>query len=173
MDLTETVQTEIHWRFAEADREPVRTLLSTCRSEAVCIAILRLSRGKLAKLEDLVVAAKRDYRDVLAWASQPRWKYIVGLLRKGPNWGPEDERVSTHLSHAILQGWKKSGAILVGGWFVDFGDPRGMYIFVLDSVEEVETLVQSDPAVQSGKLAFELHPWVAPAGLRITPANEL
>jgi len=37
----------------------------------VRLAILKLSDGQLARLSEMVVAAKRDYRDVLMWAEYP------------------------------------------------------------------------------------------------------
>jgi hypothetical protein len=173
VELTETIHAQIDKRFAETDREAVRMLLSTCKSEAVCIAVLRLSRGKLKRVEDMVEAAKRDFRDVIAWASQPTRTYVVGLLRKGPQWSAEDENGRTHLDHGHIKRWKALGAIVVGGWFVDFGDPRGLYIFTVDSVEEARALVVSDPALAAGKLVFEFHPWLAPDGLKIASPDEL
>lgn len=173
MELTDAIRAEIEKRFAEADREPVRALLSACNSELLCRSILRLSRGKLRRVEDLVQAARRDYRDVIAWASKPTRTYIVGLLRKGPKWSPEDENGRTALNLELLRRWKESGAIFVGGWFTDFGDPRGLYIFTVDSMAEAQTLVSSDEAIQAGKLIFEFHPWLAPDGLRIASPDEL
>jgi Permease for cytosine/purines, uracil, thiamine, allantoin len=39
--------------------------------ERLQIAILKLSGGKLEKLQELVIAANTDYRDILAWAEYP------------------------------------------------------------------------------------------------------
>ena len=47
--------TEVHER--EADR--------------VRLAMLKLSSGRFERLAEMVVAAKRDYRDVLMWAESP------------------------------------------------------------------------------------------------------
>jgi hypothetical protein len=172
--LSKIIDGEIEKRFTESDREKVRTLLSASEGDdRLCLAILRLSRGKVARVQELVQAAKSDYRNVIAWASKPTRTYIVGLLRKGPNWGPTDENGRTHLSGELLRNWKDQGAILVGGWFMDFGDHRGLYIFTVDSVEEAQALVQSDEGIQSGKLMFEFHPWLAPAGLKIASPDEL
>jgi uncharacterized protein YciI len=171
--LSQTIDAEIEKRFTEPDRESVRTLLSDCEGDRLCLAILRLSRSKVARVEELVGAAKRDYRDVLAWASKPTRRYVVGLLRKGPNWEPRDENGRTHLNGKLLRTWKEQGAILVGGWFMDLGDHRGLYIFNVDSIEEAQALVQSDEAIQSGKLVFDFHPWLAPAGLKIASPDEL
>ena len=177
MALNDAIDAEIEKRFGEPQRETIRALLLSCESvrdfDRVCLGILRLSRGQVARVENLVQAAKRDYRDVLAWASQPTRTYIVGLLRKGPHWSPDDENGRTHLSLEALRGWKKAGAVVVGGWFMDLGDPRGLYIFTVDSIEEAQALVQSDDSIRSGKLMFEFHPWLAPDGLKIASPDEL
>src|SRR5439155_22022598 len=96
MELSERIRAEIEKRFAEADREAVRTLLAGCNGETLRLSILRLSRGKVKRVEDLLEAARHDYRDVIAWASKPTRTYIVGILRKGPNWSPQDENGRTH-----------------------------------------------------------------------------
>ncbi len=56
---------------------------------------------------------------------------------------------------------------------MDLGDHRGLYIFTVDTIEEAQTLVQSDEAIQSGKLMFEFHPWLAPEGLKTASPSEL
>ena len=147
--------------------------LAQCQSEQICIAILRLCRGKIARVEKLIEDARLDYRDVLAWAQQPTRRYYVGLLRKGPAWTPQDENGRTHLDAKLLREWKQSSLLPAGGWFTDFGDPRGMYIFTTDTLEEAVALVQADPAIQSGKLVFEFHPWLAPDGLKFAKSDEL
>ena len=48
---------------------------------------------------------------------------------------------------------------------VDGGDLRGIYIFNVESVEEARRLTETDPAIQSGRLVMELHPWYGSAGL--------
>ena len=40
-------------------------------ADRVALAILKLSDGDESKIANLVVAAKRDYRDVLLWAEYP------------------------------------------------------------------------------------------------------
>ncbi|OSZ82541.1 hypothetical protein CAP35_04535 [Chitinophagaceae bacterium IBVUCB1] len=53
----------------------------------------------------------------------------------------------------------KEGKILVAGPFGDNGDWRGIFIFDCETQEEVEKLLQSDPAIAAGRLAYEIHPW--------------
>lgn len=173
MELTPRIEAEIEKRFAKPDRETVCALLTKCQNESVCLSVLRLSKGETRRVEELVQHALRDYRDVIARASQPTRTYIVGLLRKGPRWSPQDENGRTHLNSAELKKWKAAGAIVAGGWFVDNGDPRGLYIFTVDSIEDARELVASDKAIQAGKPEFEFHPWLAPDGLRFASPDEL
>jgi len=60
------------------DEDRVKELLSRYGVEAyekepqrVRLAILKLSRGKIARAEYYLEEAKKDYRDVLAWAEYP------------------------------------------------------------------------------------------------------
>jgi uncharacterized protein len=51
------------------------------------------------------------------------------------------------------------GKIKVAGPFGDDGKWRGIFIFDCETKEEVEKLLNTDPAVASGRLAYEIHPW--------------
>ena len=51
------------------------------------------------------------------------------------------------------------GKIKVAGPFGDNGNWRGIFIFDCETKEEVEKLLTSDPAISSGRLGFEIHPW--------------
>jgi uncharacterized protein YciI len=57
------------------------------------------------------------------------------------------------------------GKLKVAGPFGDEGTWIGLFIFDCASKEEVEKLLLTDPAVKSGRLAYEIHPWwTAPIG---------
>lgn len=51
------------------------------------------------------------------------------------------------------------GKILVAGPFGDETNWRGIFIFDCETQEEVENLLNTDPAIISGRLAYEIHPW--------------
>ncbi len=53
----------------------------------------------------------------------------------------------------------KDGKILVAGPFGDDGNWRGIFIFDCETKEEVEKLLNTDPAIAAGRLAYEIHPW--------------
>jgi uncharacterized protein YciI len=58
----------------------------------------------------------------------------------------------------------KAGKIIVAGPFGDDGNWRGIFIFDAATKEEVEQLLQSDRAISSGRLAYEIHPWWTQTG---------
>jgi uncharacterized protein len=51
------------------------------------------------------------------------------------------------------------GKLKVAGPFGDEGKWIGLFIFDCETKEEVENLLQTDPAVLAGSLAYEIHPW--------------
>jgi uncharacterized protein len=96
--------------------------------------------------------------------------YIMGLLRKGPNWTgtatPETQRIQDgHMEN--IRRMAASGKLVVAGPFGDNGDLRGVFIFHQTSLEEARAMVDQDPAVKAGRLVVDLHPWFAAAGLRV------
>ncbi len=52
-----------------------------------------------------------------------------------------------------------NGKLKVAGPFGDEGKWIGIFIFDCETKEEVEKLLKTDPAVSSGRLAYEIHPW--------------
>ncbi len=51
------------------------------------------------------------------------------------------------------------GKLLVAGPFGDESDWRGIFILDCKDQAEAEALIQKDPAIQSGRLSYEIHPW--------------
>lgn len=94
-------------------------------------------------------------------------QYVIAFLKKGPN-RPEDPEKAQALQKKHLENigqLAKDGKLVVAGPFLDDGALRGIYIFKVKTVEEAEELTNSDPAIQSGSLVMELHPWYGSAAL--------
>lgn len=94
-------------------------------------------------------------------------RYVMAFLKAGPN-RPEDPEQAAALQRAHLDNIRRlaeEGALVLAGPFLDGGELRGIYIFAVDSVAEAEALTATDPAVQAGSLAMELHPWYGSAAL--------
>lgn len=54
---------------------------------------------------------------------------------------------------------RKRGILLINGPVIDDPVLKGVSIFDTTDLEEVRRLSESDPAVQAGRLVFELYPW--------------
>jgi uncharacterized protein len=98
--------------------------------------------------------------------------YYMAFLYRGAKWTPEE----TPETKAIQQGHMDNirhmhdiGKLAVAGPFMDNGDLRGIFIFQNVTREEAEQLCAADPAVKSGRLRIELHPWYAAKGLKVDP----
>lgn len=93
--------------------------------------------------------------------------YLAFLVR-GEKWTPEktpqtEEIQKGHMANiSRLAEMKK---LVVAGPFGDNGKLRGIFVFRVASMEEARSLTMTDPAVQSGRLALDLHPWLVPEGI--------
>ena len=100
-------------------------------------------------------------------------KYVMAFLKRGPN-RDQDSATSADLQKAHLENINRlaqEGKLLLAGPFLDDGEIRGIFIFDVESVEEARALTETDPAIQSGRLVMELHPWYGSAA--IMEVNEL
>ncbi|HEY2963105.1 MAG TPA: YciI family protein [Pyrinomonadaceae bacterium] len=112
------------------------------------------------------------------WWSEPVMKKItapqktetayLAFLVRGDKWTadktPETEAIQkAHLANiGRLAEMKK---LVVAGPFGDDGALRGIFVFRVDSIEEARSLAATDPAVQAGRLALQIHPWIVPEGI--------
>lgn len=93
--------------------------------------------------------------------------YVMAFLKRGPN-RSQDSLTAANLQKAHLQNINRmaeAGKLVMAGPFLDDGDVRGIYVFDVRTVAEARALTETDPAVQAGRLAMELHPWYGPAVL--------
>ena len=88
-------------------------------------------------------------------------KYTMPFLKRGSNRDLTEEEAKNlqrqHLDN--IHKMAEEGTLLLAGLFLDDGDVRGIYIFNIDSVEEAQTIAESDPAVKAGSLELEIWPW--------------
>lgn len=94
-------------------------------------------------------------------------KYWFVMLLKGNN-RTQDSATAAKLQEGHLANINRlynEGKIKVAGPFGDNGAWRGIFIFDCETKEEVEQLLNTDPAIAAGRLSYELHPWyTAPIG---------
>ena len=93
--------------------------------------------------------------------------YVMAFLKAGPNRNrPVEEARKLQRAHLDnINRLAAEGKLVLAGPFADDGPVRGIYIFDVPTVAEAEALTKSDPAIQAGSLAMELHPWYGSAAL--------
>jgi uncharacterized protein YciI len=93
-------------------------------------------------------------------------KYVMAFLSSGPT--PLDSAEADALQKAHLKNIVKladEGKLIIAGPFMDKQKLRGIFIFNVETVEEARKLTETDPMIQKGVLALELHPWYGSASL--------
>ena len=100
--------------------------------------------------------------------AQPQIRqYWFVMLTKGTN-RTHDSATAAKIQQGHLANITRlynEGKLKVAGPFGDDGAWRGIFVFDCETKEEVEKLLESDPAIAAGRLAYEIHPWwTAPSG---------
>jgi len=95
-------------------------------------------------------------------------QYYFVMLVRGPNANAIDSLSLVKIQEGHMANINKmaeSGKLQIAGPFGDDGNWRGIFIFDVATEEEVKELLKDDPAIQSGRLAYEIHPWwTVPSG---------
>ena len=97
--------------------------------------------------------------------AEPQNKMIefhMALLKKGPGWtaANTDASVELHQKHiAYVTSLLESGKAIIAGPLTDNGEIRGLYILRAPSADDAKAWANADPAVSSGHLVAEMHPW--------------
>jgi uncharacterized protein YciI len=94
-------------------------------------------------------------------------KYVIAFLKKGPK-RDQDSATAAEIQKghmANINRMAEEGKLILAGPFFDDFDIRGIYIFNVETIEEAEALTKTDPAIKSGRLSMELHPWYGSAAL--------
>lgn len=95
--------------------------------------------------------------------------YFLVILKTGPTKSTDNEFINSkfkgHLDN--INRLVKQGKLIVAGPFSkNEREFRGIFIFdKIQSIEEVSQLLQTDPAIQSGLLDYEIFKWYGSAAL--------
>lgn len=92
----------------------------------------------------------------------------LGFLTRGAKWTPEKTPATEELQKAHLANISRLAEmkkLVVAGPFGDDTSLRGIFVFRVASIDEARTLAETDPAVQAGRLAIDMHPWLVPEGI--------
>ena len=89
-------------------------------------------------------------------------QYYFVMLVRGPNANDIDSLSLAKIQEGHMANLRKMGAegkLKIAGPFGDDGNWRGIFIFDVASEDEVNELLKNDPAIQSGRLTYEIHQW--------------
>lgn len=99
--------------------------------------------------------------------SMGRVIYHIYLLKKGPNWSPDETPEIDALQEAHLANMRRlgeMGKLVLNGPLLDSfatsGVIRSIGVIKTDTLQEAEELIATDPMVKVGRLVFELHAWM-------------
>lgn len=98
-------------------------------------------------------------------------KYVFCLLKSGTNTTASKEETKKLFEGHMANIGKlaKEGKLVVAGPFMkNDRNYRGIYIFNVETVQEAEALVATDPAIKAHLLEAELTPWYSTAALQET-----
>ena len=92
----------------------------------------------------------------------------LAFLTRGDKWTPDKTPQTEAIQKAHMDNINRLAAtkkLVVAGPFGDNGTLRGIFVFKVGSLEEAKALAETDPAVQAGRLALDIHPWQVPEGI--------
>ena len=93
---------------------------------------------------------------------------FFAFLTRGEKWTPERTPATEEIQKghmANINRLAEMKKLIAAGPFGDNGRLRGIFVFRVGSLEEAKALTATDPAVQAGRLAMDIHPWMVPEGI--------
>lgn len=90
------------------------------------------------------------------------------FLTRGEKWTPKQTPATEEIQKGHMANINRLAAmkkLIAAGPFGDDGRLRGIFVFRVGSLDEAKALTATDPAVQAGRLAMEIHPWMVPDGV--------
>lgn len=150
--------------------------------ELVAIFVYRTKSAEEAQgwlAGDPGVAAGHVVAEWHPWWSEDVMKKVTNLepkfttaylafLTRGDKWTPERTPATEAIQKAHLANITRLAdekKLVVAGPFGDNGRLRGIFIFKVASIDEARSLAATDPAVQAGRLALEIHTLMVPEGI--------
>lgn len=109
------------------------------------------------------LSAQTDTKPEKVWEMK---QYYMVFLIKGPNRN-QDSITAANIQKGHLDNIGKlheQKKLIVAGPFLDDQNMRGIFIFDVPTEKEVIDLLNTDPAIISGRLTYEIHPWMTGKG---------
>ena len=97
----------------------------------------------------------------------PGVRYQLGLLSRGPTWtaarnAHTDSIQAGHMANIVRMA--ETGALIAAGPFAGDDYLQGVFVFA-PGADSLDSRLDGDPAIASGRLACRIFTWVAPPGL--------
>jgi uncharacterized protein len=96
-------------------------------------------------------------------------QYFFVMLSDGPTRDQDAETAAqiqaAHLAN--IQKLHEAGKLPIAGPFVSNSEWKGIFIFDSTSQKEVEELLNTDPAIQAGRLKYTLLSWATEKGAKL------
>lgn len=99
-------------------------------------------------------------------------KYVIAFLYSGDRVAEysKEERAEIQKGHlANISKLADIGKLILAGPFFGNEAMRGIFVFDVASIEEAETLTNTDPSIKAGVLKMELKEWYGSAALVLIP----
>ncbi len=138
--------------------------------KSLAIALCVLASCRSSALPSAANASTPDARAVRDTEMRSYW---FVLLRRGPAWTaestPESEKLSEgHLAN--IRAMAEAEKLVLAGPFLDQKGPdrpAGIFIFDVETEDEVRALLDNDPAIRARRFTPEILKWMGPKGLRL------
>jgi uncharacterized protein YciI len=136
----------------------------------------RLIKYLFVTFSCLTIISQVHAQDQKSGPSRPEDKirqYFFVMLTTGSN-RTHDSATAAKIQEGHMANINRlyyDGKLKVAGPFGDDGNWRGIFIFDCKTKEEVEALLKTDPAIASGRLAYEVHPWWTASMGSFTPGK--
>jgi uncharacterized protein len=114
----------------------------------------------------LLLLVQANSQDSTAFANAKMKSYFFVLLKAGPD-RSQDSITVQRIQEGHMANMNRLAALkklVVAGPFLDDGKLRGLFFFDVPTIEEVEKLLLTDFAISSGRLSYEIHPWMTVKG---------
>lgn len=123
----------------------------------------------LLVFQSSTLMAQREFTRMEGDSAVTMKRYVFMLLEAGPNRQQDSLSAARiqqgHMDH--MSQLAAEGKLVMAGPF-DKGDPfRGLFVMDVETLEEAEELVKSDPAISSGRLTTKTFFWWTAKGSRL------
>ncbi len=141
--------------FKAASLEEARTLAS----EDPAIKSGRLTLELMDWLGPKGIGAK--LQEELKSDPNPKYtmtRYYLALLKRGPNLSEDKNLQRDHLWH--IRKMIDAKKFTAAGPFVERSHLLGIFVIAATSAEEARSIAETDPAVKTGHMVVDIHPWL-------------